>query len=107
MKKLHISRNFHFIQHIPYVPLDTYDPACKGEQAGQAIENARKIKSLNNKQPCTRPQNSENQEYTDKRDTNETLRENNNKDKGSDNGTLVPRKRKATEPINTNTPQKT
>ncbi len=104
MKKLHISRNFHFIQNIPHMPLDTYNPVHKGEQAGRAIENARKIESLDNKQPCTRPQNSKNQEYTDKRDTNETLGENNNKDKGSDNGTLVPQKRKATEPLNIDTP---
>src|SRR5216684_6806548 len=101
------TRNFHFIQNIPHAPLDTYDPARKGEWAGQADENTCKIESLNNKQPCTGLQNSKNQEYTDKRDTNETLRENNNKDKGSDNGTQVPQKRKATEPINTNTPQKT
>src|SRR5258708_3291070 len=90
MKKLHISRNFHFIQNIPHTPLDTYNPAREGEQARQADENVHEIKSLNNKQLHTRPQNSENQEYTDKRDKNETLGENNNKDKGSNNGTLVP-----------------
>ena len=89
-KKLHISRNFHFLQNLPHAPLDTYNPAHEGEWARQTVENTHEIKSLDNKQPCTRLQNSENQEYTDKRDTNETLRENNNKDKGSDNGTLVP-----------------
>ncbi len=104
MKKLHIFRNFHFIQHIPHVPLDTYNPVCEGEWARQADKNVCEIKSLDNMQLHTRLQNSKNQEYTDKRDTNETLRENNNKDKGSNNGTLVPRKRKATEPLDTDTP---
>jgi len=104
MKKLHISRNFHFISNLSHAPLNTYDPACEGERARQAIEITCEIESLDNKQPCTGLQNSKNQEYTDKRDTNETLRENNNKDKGSNNGTLVPRKRKATEPLNTDTP---
>src|SRR5260370_28966944 len=87
--------------------INTYDPVCEGERAGQAVENTHEIESLDNKQPHTGPQNSENQQYTDQRDKNITQEENNNKEKGSDNGTLVPRKRKATEPINTDTPQKT
>ncbi len=60
MKKLHISRNFHFIQNIPHMPLDTYNPVREGEWAGQADENACEIESLNNKQLCTGLQNTEN-----------------------------------------------
>jgi len=54
MRRLHISQNFHFItDNMPHMQLNTYDPACEGEWAGQAIENAHKIESLDNKQSYT------------------------------------------------------